>query len=66
MLAFSEFFFLVHAGQGRWMIKHRITDESAGSIIRNGSEFDLFDDRGRQVGSFDSVEQALGGLYATA
>ena len=64
MLAFSEFFYLVHAGQGRWVIKHRVTDEEAGSISRAGARFELFDDQSRSVGQFDTIEHALGGLYA--
>lgn len=66
MLAFSEFFYLVHAGQGRWVIRHRITDMSAGSVRRSGSGFALYDDRSHLIGEFDTIEHALGGLYATA
>ncbi|MEF2979293.1 hypothetical protein [Subtercola sp. YIM 133946] len=78
MLAFSEFFYLVHAGQGRWQIKHRITDEPAGVIRRHshgtgtgsgtgdGPGFDLCDEDDRVIASFDTIEQALAGLYADA
>jgi hypothetical protein len=64
MLAFSEFFYLVHAGQGRWKICHRITDESAGIIFRSPAGFELYDDERRFVGEFDTIEHALGELYA--
>jgi hypothetical protein len=64
MLAFSEFFYLVRAGQGRWTIKHQITDEPAGSIARSGSGFVLYDDQARFAGRFDTIEQAMGELYA--
>ncbi|GGF16000.1 hypothetical protein [Subtercola lobariae] len=64
MLAFSEFFYLVHAGQGRWKIKHQITDESAGLVVRSGAGFELFDEHEGRVGTFDTIEHALGELYA--
>ncbi|RFA23353.1 hypothetical protein [Subtercola boreus] len=66
MLAYSEFFYLVHAGQGRWSIKHRITDEPAGVVTRSGAAFDIYDDSDRLVGTSDTIEHALGELYASA
>ncbi|MEA9986793.1 hypothetical protein [Subtercola sp. RTI3] len=65
MLAFSEFFYLVHAGQGRWVIRHRLTDELAGTVTRTGAGFALLDDEARPVGESVSIEGALGQLYAT-
>ncbi|UFS60604.1 hypothetical protein [Subtercola endophyticus] len=64
MLAFSEFFYLVHAGQGRWTIKHRITDEPAGAVARSDTGFALYDEHDHIVGRFDTIEHALGELYA--
>lgn len=64
MLAYSEFFYLVHSGQGEWKIRHRITDESAGVVSRSATGFALFDDKLRPIGDFDTIEHALGELYA--
>jgi hypothetical protein len=64
MLAFSQYFYLVHAGQGRWLIRHQITDELAGTILRAEKGFALYNDGSELVGTFDSIDIALADLYA--
>jgi hypothetical protein len=66
MLAYSQFFYLVHTGQGRWAIRHRITDEPAGAVERSGPAFEVYDDRDHLVATSDTIEHALAELYATA
>jgi hypothetical protein len=56
----------VHTGQGRWAIRHRITDEPAGAVERSGPAFEVYDDRDHLVATSDTIEHALAELYATA
>ena len=62
----TDHFYLVDAGEGRWIVRHQVTDALAGTIVRTSEGFLLTDDhtRGRDV--FSSVDDALRGLYATA
>jgi hypothetical protein len=63
-MTYAELFYLVDAGQGRWTVKHQITDELAGSVMRTTQGFVLRDDAASLVGTFVSIEEALRGLYA--
>jgi hypothetical protein len=63
-MTYAELFYLVDAGQGRWTVKHQITDELAGSVMRTSQGFVLRDDAASLVGTFVSIEEALRGLYA--
>jgi hypothetical protein len=63
-MTYAELFYLVDAGQGRWTVKHQITDELAGSVMRTTQGFVLRDDAESLVGTFVSIEEALRGLYA--
>jgi hypothetical protein len=65
-MTYAELFYLVDAGQGRWTVKHQITDELAGSVMRTSQGFVLRDDAASLVGTFASIEEALRGLYALA
>jgi hypothetical protein len=61
---YAELFYLVDAGQGRWTIKHAITDELAGSLMRTSQGLALRDVDSRFMGTFPTVEVALRNLYA--
>jgi hypothetical protein len=60
----TEYFYLVARGEGRWIIKHQVTHESAGKIVHTTRGFTLSDEESRLIGSFDSIDDALRGLYA--
>jgi hypothetical protein len=62
----AELFYLDDAGIGRWVVKHRITDERAGDLVRTPSGLILRDDEASMLGRFKSVDDALDALYATA
>lgn len=61
----SEHFYLIENGHGRWIIRHQITDITAGTILRTSGGFRLKNHNARTVGNFESIEAALQGLYAT-
>jgi hypothetical protein len=63
-LSYAEHFYLVDAGQGRWVIRHQITNELAGRITRSSQGFVLSDDQSHLIGTFGSVDDALRGLYS--
>ena len=63
-MSYAELFYLVDAGQGRWVVRHQITDELAGSVIRTSMGFLLSDEETRLVGTFPTVDEALRGLYS--
>jgi hypothetical protein len=61
----TEFFSVVDAGQSRWVIKHTITDEVAGTVMLTSQGFVLRDENSRFIGAFPSIPVALRNLYAT-
>ena len=61
---YAEWFYLVDAGEGRWTIRHAVTAELAGTLMRTDQGLVLRDDNGRFLGTFPSVEVALRNLYA--
>jgi hypothetical protein len=61
---YAELFYLVDAGEGRWTVRHALTDELAGSIMRTDQGLVLRDDNARFLGTFPTVEVALRNLYA--
>ena len=61
---YAELFYLVDAGQGRWTVRHAVTDELAGTIMRTDQGLVLRDDNARFLGTFPTVEVALRNLYA--
>ena len=61
-----ELFYLMSEGEGRWIVRHQITDALAGSIIRTGHGFVATDDDAHDLGGFSSIDEAIAGLYATA
>lgn len=61
---YSELFYLVDAGEGRWVVKRAITDEIAGTVMRTTQGIVLRDENSRFIGTFPSVDTALRNLYA--
>lgn len=64
LVTYTEHFYLVEAGHGRWTIRHQFTDLLAGTILRTSNGFRLKNEHARTIGNFDSIERALAGLYA--
>ena len=64
VMNYLELFYLIDAGEGRWIIKHAITDEVAGTLMRTTQGEVLRNEQSRFLGTFPSVEAALRGLYA--
>ncbi|HEY1530507.1 MAG TPA: hypothetical protein VGF80_06805 [Galbitalea sp.] len=60
----SELFYLVDAGEGRWIIKHAITDQTAGTILRTSQGIVLRNEDSRFLGTFPNADTALRNLYA--
>jgi len=63
-VTYTEHFYLIEDGHGRWTIRHQITDIIAGTILRTAGGFRLKNEHARTIGNFDSIESALQGLYA--
>jgi hypothetical protein len=61
---YAEFFYLVDAGEGRWIIHHSITGALAGSLMRTSQGLVLRDQDSRFIGAFPNPESALRNLYA--
>lgn len=66
MATIREMFYLVDAGQGRWVIKHQVTDLLAGTLARTPAGLVLQDPDAKQLGRFGTFDDALRELYATA
>ena len=64
-MTYADLFYLVEAGQGRWLVKHQITNLLAGKIVRTSEGFLLTDDA-QHSAMFESMDDALRGLYAVA
>ena len=65
-VTYTEHFYLVEDGHGRWTIRHQITDILAGTILRTSGGFRLKNENARTMGNFESIDRALEGLYALA
>lgn len=65
-MTYTDLFYLVDAGEGRWLVKHQITNLPAGKIVRTSEGFLLTDDDSRGTALFASIDEALSGLYAAA
>jgi hypothetical protein len=61
---YSELFYLVDAGEGRWVVKHAITNEIAGTLMRTTKGIVLRNEASRFIGTFPTVERAIRNLYA--
>ena len=63
---YAEMFYLVDSGEGRWTVRHKLTDEFAGTIMRTSQGLVLRDGESRFRGTFPTVESVLRNLYALA
>jgi hypothetical protein len=61
---YAELFYLVDAGEGRWIVKHAITNEIAGTMMRTNQGLVLRNEDSRFLGTFPTEETALRNLYA--
>lgn len=59
----ADWFYAVATTDGRWTVRHQLTDLLAGTITRTSHGYRLKDEHARDLGGFDSVESALEGLY---
>lgn len=62
-MPYSEWFLVTADGVCRWIVRHHVTGELAGSIVRIPGGYALRDDRNHQVGCFDTMARAVEGLY---
>jgi hypothetical protein len=60
----SELFYLVDADERRWIIRHAITDQTAGTILRTSQGIVLRNEDSRFLGTFPNADMALRNLYA--
>lgn len=65
-MTYVDHFYLVNAGQGRWIVRHQASDAFAGTILRTPDGYLLTDERSRGSGVFATLDDALRGLYADA
>jgi hypothetical protein len=61
---YAEMFYLVDAGEGRWVVKHATPNELAGTIMRTTQGVALRNEDSRFIGTFPTTETALRNLYA--
>jgi hypothetical protein len=59
----SQWFLVETGGACRWIVRHQVTGELAGTIVRTPAGYLLTDDRDRTIGSFPTREHAVDGLY---
>ncbi len=59
----SQWFLVEAAGVCRWNIRHQVTGELAGTIVRTPAGYVLKDDREHTIGRFPTQEHAVEGLY---
>jgi hypothetical protein len=64
MATIAEYFRIVDAGEGRWVILQRRTGELAGSAIRTGYGFALKDPDAGDLGIYPDLDLALRELQA--
>jgi hypothetical protein len=59
---YADVFDLVDAGEGRWDVQQHGTLLVAGQVCRTHSGFVLWDWLDRQLGTYDTIEDALRAL----
>ena len=59
----SQWFFVESSGVCRWDIRHQVTGELAGTIVRTPAGYVLKDDQEYTIGRFSTREHAVIGLY---
>ena len=62
----DEWFYVVPARAGVWVVRHQVTGELAATIERRPGSYVLLVDGSRTADRFDSIDQALAGLYELA
>lgn len=65
-MTYADMFYLVEAGQGRWIVRHQITGIVAGRVVRTTEGFLLTEEDSHGSEVFPSIDEALRGLYALA
>lgn len=63
-MTYAQLFYLEDAGQGRWLVRHQITDLIAGRVVRTTQGYLLTDEESHTIGTFPDINSALRGLYA--
>lgn len=63
MLNRSQWFFVEATGVCRWIIRHKVTEELAGTIVRTPAGYVLKDDQELTIGRFPTRQHAIEGLY---
>ena len=61
-MRYTEVFDLVDAGEGRWDVQEHGTLLVAGQVLRTRTGFVLCDWLDRQLGTYDSIDDALRAL----
>ena len=59
----SQWFLAETVGPCRWIVRHQVTGERAGTVTRTPAGYVLTDDQGRKIGSFTTLELSLDALY---
>jgi hypothetical protein len=59
----TEWFVVEDSGPCRWIVRHQLTEELAGVVVRTPAGYLLRDDQSRSIGSFPTLDLALAGLY---
>lgn len=65
-MSHAEWFYLVPTAQEHWIVRHQLTDRLAGNLMLTTRGFRLRDEQGRELGTFESLEKAMEGLYEMA
>ncbi|MEO8093327.1 MAG: hypothetical protein ABI632_00210 [Pseudolysinimonas sp.] len=65
-MTYADMFYLVDAGQGRWLVRHQITDLLAGKVVRTSGGFLLTEEEADNGAVFPTIDDALRGLYELA
>lgn len=62
-MPYSQWFLVSADGACRWLVRHQVTGELAGTIVRTPGGYVLRNDHDHPVGSFGTIEGAVEGLY---
>lgn len=60
---YSEWFLVESCGVCRWTVRHQVTGELAGSIVRTPAGYLLTDDQGSRIDSCSTLDKAVEVLY---
>ena len=63
VLNHSQWFLVEATGVCRWIIRHQVTGELAGTIVRTPAGYVLKDEQEHTTGRFSTREHAVEGLY---